>query len=187
MTVAPATGNAGALVFPRPTEIQQLQAREEGAWAALFEREYLFVFRNLLAQTGNRAVAEDIAQQVFLEALAGIGRYRDRGKPIRAWLLRIGRNRAHDWYRRGGREEHREVDVPTPGPEEALTPALDAMAALTPDQREVVHLRFVEGYQLEEVAGLTGRSVGAVKSLQHRALDRLRVELDETATRRENR
>ncbi len=187
MTVARASKTAGALVFPRPTEIHQLQARDEGAWSALFEREYLFVFRSLLAQTANRAVAEDIAQQVFLEALAGIGRYRDRGTPIRAWLLRIARHRAHDWYRRRRREEPGEVEVATPGPEEALTPALDALAALTPEQREVMHLRFVEGYQLEEVAGLTGRSVGAVKSLQHRALERLRTELDETATRRELR
>ena len=187
MTVAPASTTAGALVFPRPTEIQQLQARDEGAWSALFERDYLFVFRSLLAQTANRAVAEDLAQQVFLEALAGIGRYRDRGKPIRAWLLQIGRHRAHDWYRRKGRDECVDVEVATPGPEEALTPALDALAALTPEQREVMHLRFVEGYQLEEVAGLTGRSVGAVKSLQHRALGRLRAEFDEAAPGRELR
>ncbi|MGE3075853.1 MAG: RNA polymerase sigma factor [Dehalococcoidia bacterium] len=57
------------------------------------------------------------------------------------------------------------------------TPALAALGELTPEQREVIHLRFVEDLPIHEVARLTGRSAGAVKSLQHRALRQLRSQL----------
>lgn len=156
-------------------ELTLLKLRDGEAWSALFEREYAFVFRTVLARVGERATAEDISGQVFLEALEGIGRYRDRGKPIRAWLVTIARHRTHDWFRKQRREGAEVPEATVPGPDEALTPILDVLARLTPEQQEVVHLRFVEGYSLDEVAGLTGRSVGAVKALQHRAIVRLRT------------
>ena len=137
------------------------------------------VFRAVLAQVGNRAVAEDIAGQVFLEALEGIRRYRDRGRPIAGWLLAIARHRSIDWLRREGRLQTAEV------PEQAVEDAaigealaLEALALLTPEQREVVFLRFVQGHPLKDVARLTNRSTGAVKALQHRALQQLRNILD---------
>jgi RNA polymerase sigma-70 factor, ECF subfamily len=126
-------------------------------------------------------VAEDIAGQVFLEALEGIGRYRDEGKPITAWLLTIARHRSYDWLRKQRRvqqvplAEHSSVVQP-----DGVSDALEAMQLLTAEQREVVFLRFVEGYPLEDVARLTNRSVGAVKSLQHRALENLRRQLAKT-------
>jgi len=56
-------------------------------------------------------------------------------------------------------------------PPEPFDPELvAALLALTPDQREVVTLRFVADLSLEDVAAMTGRSVGATKALQHRAL-----------------
>jgi RNA polymerase sigma-70 factor (ECF subfamily) len=157
----------------------RLKRREPDAWAALFERDYPLVFRAVLGRVGNRAVAEDIAGQVFLEALEGIGRYRDRGKPITAWLLAIARHRALDWFRKRNREAGEAVEPEAPPPEEGLGAAIAMLAELKEEQREVIHLRFVEGYSLEEVARLSGRSVGAVKSLQHRGLGRLRKLLTE--------
>lgn len=155
--------------------LERLRRREPQAWNELFDQEHPIVFRSALAQTGNPSVAEDIAGQVFLEALEGIDRYRERGKPIRVWLLTIARHRSLDWLRKRGRERTGEVpDQHVDGPEPAQTVALEALALVTPEQREVIFLRFVEGYSLREVAQLTRRSEGAVKSLQHRALDRLR-------------
>ncbi len=157
-------------------ELSALRSRQAAAWSALFEREHPVVFRAVLAQVGNRAVAEDITAQVFVEAIEGIGRYRDRGRPIVAWLLSIARVRCMDWFRRRGRE--RDIEgIPEPaveGPDAYLSVAFAALAQLTAEQREVVHLRFVEGRPLDEVARLTGRSTGAVKALQHRALARLK-------------
>lgn len=157
-------------------ELQALRRRDSRAWAALFEREHPVVFRAVLAQVGNRAVAEDITAQVFVEAIEGIHRYEDRGRPFTAWLLSIARVRSADWYRRRDRESDL-ADAPEPaveGPDAHLSEAFAALAKLTREQRQVVHLRFVEGRPLEEVALLTGRSVGAVKSMQHRALSRLK-------------
>lgn len=160
--------------------LQRLKHRETGAWTELFEREHPVVYRAVLAQVGDPSAAEDITGQVFLEAIEGTGRYRDRGKPITAWLLTIARHRAIDWRRkRQNRHEPIDGDVA-----EAAVPAapsvgdaLSLMQQLTPEQREVMLLRFVEGYSLEETARLTGRSTGSVKALQHRAVRRLRAVL----------
>lgn len=160
-------------------DIARLKRRDPGAWTALFERDYAAVFRAALGQVGEPAVAEDIAGQVFLEALEGIGRYRDRGRPLTAWLMTIARHRALDWFRKRSRERGSEIEPTSEGPEAGLTVAVDALARLTADQREVIHFRFVEGYSLEEVATMTGRSTGAVKSLQHRGLARLRTFIGE--------
>jgi RNA polymerase sigma-70 factor, ECF subfamily len=157
-------------------ELTELKRRDTAAWSALFEREHPVIFRSVLSQVGNRAVAEDITAQVFVEAIEGIERYRDRGRPIVAWLFSIARFRCADWFRRRGRESVLE-DAPEPavdGPDASLTVALAALSELTPEQREVIHLRFVEGRPLEEVGQMTGRSAGAVKALQHRALARLK-------------
>jgi RNA polymerase sigma-70 factor (ECF subfamily) len=175
LTLAPALSSA-APAATAEVDLARLRRRDAAAWSALFERDFAIVYRATFARVGDREAAEDIAAQAFLEAMEGIGRYRDRGKPITAWLLAIARHRAMDWFRRRVRDRATgdPVEPATDGPEASLTVALDALALLTPDQREVVHLRFVEGYSLEEVAGMTGRRVGAVKSLQHRGLERLR-------------
>ena len=79
-------------LLPRPIEehetvsqLDALRARDPQAWTALFEDHRDLVFRSALAQTGARETAEDITGQVFLEAIEGIGRYRDRGRPLSAW------------------------------------------------------------------------------------------------------
>jgi len=161
-------------------QLSLLRQRDAGAWAALFDQHYALVVRAAFSRVREQQIAEDIAAQVFLEAMEGIGRYRDRGKPIAAWLLTIARHRAIDWLRKAARERGNASEPSVDGPEERLTVALDALASVTGDQRTVIHLRFVEGYSIEEVAQLTGRSCGAVKALQHRGLARLRRLLEPT-------
>lgn len=160
-------------------EVERLKRRDPVAWSALFEREHPLVFRTVLARVGDRVVAEDITGQVFLEAIEGVGRYRDQGRPIVAWLLGIARCRTVDHFRKRGREVGAAIEPSVAGPDANLQVALTYLGRLTTEQREVVELRFVEDYSLEEVARLTGRSVGAVKALQHRALARLRTMLTE--------
>ena len=155
-------------------QVSLLRQRDAEAWAALFDEHYALVVRAAFGRVREHQVAEDIAAQVFLEAMEGIGRYRDRGKPIVAWLLTIARHRAIDWLRKAARERGEATEPSVDGPEARLTVALDALDAVTEDQRTVIHLRFVEGYSIEEVARITGRSAGAVKALQHRGLGRLR-------------
>ena len=173
-------------LLPRPIEehetasqLDALRARDPQAWTALFEDHRDLVFRSALAQTGARETAEDITGQVFLEAIEGIGRYRDRGRPLSAWLLTIAKHRSLDAVRKRRRE--RAAALPIAGTDvPASDPALLALASLTVDQRQIIHLRFVEDLSVDEVARVTGRSAGAVKALQHRALHQLRSQLRRT-------
>ena len=178
VTLSTATGLV-AQVTLADINLDRLKRREPGAWSQLFERDYPIIFRSVLSRVGERALAEDIASQVFVEAIEGIGRYRERGRPITAWLLTIARHRSFDWFRKARREVGTAIEPMAEGPEARLTVALDALVHLTEEQREVIQLRFVEGYHLEEVAQLTGRTAGAVKSLQHRALARLEKIIDD--------
>lgn len=184
MAILPATHPAAAAPATHPAELSEaalLKRRDHAAWSAMFEREHPMVFRAVFAQVGERAIAEDITAQVFLEAIEGIGRYRERGRPITAWLLSIARHRTTDWFRKKRRESGDAVEPAVDGPEAGLVVALSALALLTSEQREVMHLRFVEDLSIEDVARLTNRTPGAVKAMQHRALARLRAILGEEA------
>jgi RNA polymerase sigma-70 factor (ECF subfamily) len=127
--------------------------------------------------------AEDVLGEVFLHVARDIGRFSGDDAALRRWVFSIAHNRAMDDHRRSARDRSTPQDdlVDAAGAEEgpSSTVVLDAelLAALdqlSPDQRDVVVLRFVADLPLEAVAKLTGRRVGAVKALQHRALDNLR-------------
>lgn len=160
---------------PDDARLAALRRKDTNAWTALFEEHRHLVFRAALTQVQDRAVAEDVTSQVFLEAVEGIGRYRDRGKPIAAWLLAIARQRSLDALRKQRRQARLGPAAADGAWAMTAAPAFEALDILTPEQREVMHLRFVEERSIEEVAALTGRTTAAVKSLQHRALRQLRA------------
>ena len=141
-----------------------------------------------MARSGARHEAEDLVADVFLRAMEALDRYEDRGLPFVAFLFRVARNAAIDRSRRVRPEMSVDdlVNHPPSGQNveaDALRSLerqvlVTAMSKLKPDYREVLLLRFVEGYGAAEVGKMTGRSEGAVRTLQHRALDRLRRELE---------
>lgn len=168
---APVASGGAALA----SEIERLKRRDQAAWSNLFENHYSLIFRAVLGEVRNQAVAEDIAGQVFLEAYQGIGRYRGRAKPITTWLLAIGRRRSRDWLR----EQQRLAQVPLTPEAPAMEPedfarAVEAIDYLPPPEREVLLLRYVEGYPLEAVGRLTNRPMPVVRSLEQRGLESLR-------------
>ena len=121
---------------------------------------------------------EDLLSEVFLQVARSLPRYRGTESDLRRWVFAIARNRVIDASRRRrARPPVARPDPPDrPAPENpgALDPdLLEALGALTAEQREVVVLRFVADLPLDDVAVLTKRSSGAVKSMQHRALDQL--------------
>ena len=126
---------------------------------------------------------EDRLGEVFLGVARDLPRFKDADDPeaVRRWVFTIARHRVVDAARRS-RRRPKVVDGPPPDVHGRSDPSagldgelLGALRALTPDQREVVALRFVADLSLEEVAHLTKRSAGAVKALQHRALENLRA------------
>ena len=123
---------------------------------------------------------EDLLGEVFLQVARDLPRYRGDEDGLRPWVFAIARHRLLDARRRASRrpvpshEGLPEVADPRGESVDPVDPGLAAaVAQLTPEQREVVALRFIADLSLEEVARLTGRKAGAVKAMQHRALAQL--------------
>jgi RNA polymerase sigma-70 factor (ECF subfamily) len=165
-------------------EIERAKAGDARVWEEWFGRYYANLFRYAYIRLRQRSDAEDIASQVFLEALGGIASFRYTGRPILAWLYRIAHNLVYDRQRTIDREAARLAPVHqdrdrAPGPEDTVgrIDLLQAIDALTDEQREVVVLRYFFAMPAQEVADILGKSPAAVFSLQARALIALKQRL----------
>jgi len=157
---------------------QRDPARFDALYAANFERVYAYVARRV----PDRDEARDLTAEVFHRALRNLPRFEWRGVPFAGWLTRIAANAIADRAERWARER----EVPPPAPD-LVTPENDdfeararlfrLVDALPADQRRVVTLRFAEHRSIREIAAELGRSEGAVKQLQLRALTTLRRQL----------
>lgn len=163
--------------------IKQAQAKSPEAWSLIYERYFTRIYSYVYYRLRNRELAEDLASQVFVEALSGIGRYRYTGRPLLAWLYRIAHNITVDHIRRINRDPARQAlpeEIHGGDSTEALAEKTDifqALERLRPEQQQVVILRFMEGLTSNEVASVMRKSEAAVKALQVRALQALRREL----------
>lgn len=136
--------------------------------------------------------AEDVTERTFLSALAAIRGFRDEGASFRAWLFRIAHNtvvndrRSHARRPTAPLDAARDRAVPEADPARLVTHAeevravLRALEELPEERRQVILLRFVDGLTAAEVGKIIGRSPGAVRVLQHRALREVagRLQLD---------
>ena len=171
--------------------------RDQAAFGALYDRYLDRVYRYLYYRTGNGAEAEDLAELVFLKAWEAIHRFRWQGRPFLAWLYRLAHNALID-YRRAKRptssldadDEHGLSLGMTLASEAATTELarrLDAevlagaVSQLTPDQQQVILLKFVDGWDNREIAEMLGKREGAIRALQLRALLHMRRVLEEPA------
>jgi RNA polymerase sigma-70 factor, ECF subfamily len=165
------------------------RAGDEAAFVAVYRAYAPAVYRFCLARSRHPADAEDLLQQTFLRVVEALPRYEDRGLPFGAWLFRIARSVTVDQHRRRRDDVSLEIEVgETTGAADA--PAIDlgdremllaALAGLTPDQREVVRLRFFADLSARETGLLLGRDEAAVRALQWRALAALRRVLESPA------
>jgi len=181
----------------RPEASAALIARarhDRAAFGTLYDLYVRRVYTFCALHSATREEAEDLTAQTFERALAGIGRYEERGAPFSAWLLRIAAHAAAD---RARRTAHAPLVAATARTVEDVAAAegtvadvLDDveqwelaswlgghLAALPPDHRQVVRLRFYEGCSFAEVAERMGRSEGAAKQMLWRALGALRARL----------
>lgn len=121
---------------------------------------------------------EDMLGEVFLQVARDWRKFRGDDAALRRWVFSIAHNRLLDGRRSVGRRpaitSSMIPDRPAPPVPGHIDPdLLNALGTLTPEQREVVVLRFVGDLPLEDVARITRRRVGAVKAMQHRALEAL--------------
>jgi len=160
-----------------PDLVRRAKQRDADAFTELYRRHVDLIYRYMLLRVGDESVAEDLTSEVFMRALEAIGDYEDRGAPLAAWLYRIASARVIDFWRRSNRQDvsidSGSVDLPVDMPANdviAYRLLSQSLQRLTAEQQEVIILKYVEGYSLAEVAQITGRTEGAVKALQHRAL-----------------
>jgi RNA polymerase sigma-70 factor, ECF subfamily len=168
--------------------VERAQAGEREALEELYLLHFDRIYSYLHVSVGNRHDAEDLTTQTFLKMLESIGRFQWRSAPFSAWLFRIAHNLAMDHFR-AARRWQPEAEVPEPpdtAAPSAETGALDAIGResmlamiddLSPEQRQVLTLKFVFNFANADVATILDKSEGAVKSLQHRALVSLQKQL----------
>ena len=156
------------------------------AFDTLYHLYVTRVYRYLRAHTASDDDAADLTQQVFLRALDALPSYRSRGVPFGAWLFRIARHAAIDARRRqrGALAWDTLPEALQPASEqdpeglvlqrEALSRLRDLLAALDPDKRELLALRFAAQLSAPEIAVVVGKSAAAVKKQLTRTLQSLK-------------
>jgi RNA polymerase sigma-70 factor (ECF subfamily) len=179
------------------TLVKLLQQAQDACDPAAFDGLYLLfadrVFRYLLARISDPDLAEDITAQVFLRLIEKIGIYRigprDNVAIFSAWLYRLAHNKMVDVLRSHKRSQESPLEhaafVASGETMESVEEYLDfqqilqTLRVLNDQQREVIVLRFVEELSIAETAQIMQKSEGAVKALQHRALETLRRHLQD--------
>jgi RNA polymerase sigma-70 factor (ECF subfamily) len=172
--------------------IRELVAKAQQGDREALEELYLLHFDRIYSylhmSVGNRHDAEDLTTQTFLKMLEAIGRFRWQAAPFSAWLFRIAHNLAMDHFR-ASRRWHPEEEVPEPPDAEEASAEEEAMHSigrqsmlelienLSADQQQVLTLKFVFNFANADVATILGKTEGAIKSLQHRALVSLQKQI----------
>ena len=156
--------------------------------AEIYDRHYLPIYRFIFRQVGDVEVSRELSSDVFQRMVKQNQNGNDRIEYLTSWLYCVARNLVVDHYRREQHRNHLSFD------DELIESSHDtaeiaeiqvttekmrmALMKLTPDQRQVILLKFMEGLSNQEVADALSKPVGAVKALQHRALVALRHLLD---------
>ena len=173
--------------------------RDTARFAELYENYFELVYAYVARRVPGRDEAEELTAEVFHKALAHLPRFKWTGAPFAAWLFRIASNMIADRAKRAAKERNVSLDE-SPNdwggsPGEGLNALRDSspqqtdledserradlfrlVDALAEDQRRVVVMRFAEEKSIREIANALGRSEGAIKQLQFRALENLRAE-----------
>lgn len=160
--------------------------KDPARFAELYENNFDRVYAFIARRVRDRNEAEDLTSEVFHQALAGLPRFEWRGVPFAAWLFKIATNAVIDRSKRAAKE--REVPADLDSSAQASSKEIEVeieqrarlyqlVDRLPVDQRRVIGMRFAEEKSIRDIANVLGRSEGAVKQLQFRALQNLRAQL----------
>ena len=172
--------------------VDRAQRGDREALEELYLLHFDRIYSYLHMSVGNRHDAEDLTTQTFLKMLESIKRFRWQAAPFSAWLFRIAHNLAMDHFRASRRWQPEEEVPEQPGDAEPSAEAqalqsigrqsmLELIEDLSEEQQQVLTLKFVFNFPNAEVATILGKTEGAVKSLQHRALVSLQKQIANTS------
>ncbi len=169
-------------------ELRIIEEAKEGnkeSFGLLYEHYVPPIYRFIYMKVNGREEAEDLTHEVFLSAWQNLYRYKSQGFPFSSWLYQIARNRVIDHYR--VRKSHIAIETVDAelvsvgsGLEERLDGDLNlqkvkgAIKTLSPDQQDVLIMKFVEDLSHAEIAAAMKKSEGAVRLIQHRAIQSLK-------------
>ncbi len=170
-------------------ELDGLRLLDPQVVGVVYDRYFPDIYRYVFYRLNNEQVAEDIASEVFVRLLEAVRGNRGPQTNLRGWLLSTASNVVADHLRSAYRRPTESLSDSMPDLASSLTDEIDhrqqtesvrrAYAQLTPEQQNVLALRFGNGYSLEETAALMRKKINAVKALQFRALAALQRHIGE--------
>ncbi len=174
--------------------VDRAQSGDGAAFAALYDRYVDQTFGYVYRRVQHRQTAEDLVSDVFLRAFRRLDSFEWQGVDLGAWIMTIARNRVHDHFKSARFRMERATDETPEDPTRSVEDDPERVAMgrdmaralgralenLSDDHREVIELRFVHDRSVAETAAIMGRTVGATKALQYRALKALAAEVKDT-------
>lgn len=165
------------------------QAGNVDAFGELYERHAPAIFRYLFARVSDRQQVEDMTNEVFVRVWDALPNYEQRGVPFKSYLFRVAHNLLVGFYRkfRHSLPLYENTARAKENPEElaetriAWEGAMEALEILPAHYRRVLELRFFAGLSSKEIGQVLGKTAGAVRVTQHRALVALRRALKGTS------
>lgn len=167
--------------------LRKARAFDRSALVAIYDDYYQPLYRYAYRQVPDVDIARDLVAEVFRRFLQALQRRAGPDRNLKAWLYRAVHNAVVDHYRAQQIRQQLPLDeqIVADGDDPAMVAEKNltaetvryALSHLTPDQQQVIALKFLAGFSNQEVAAVMDKPVGAVKSLQHRALAALRRQL----------
>ena len=165
--------------------IHKAKKADNDAFGALYDKYIKTIYRFVAVKVNTREEAEDITHEVFLSAWQNIQTYEPRGFPLSSWLYQIARNKIIDYYRskRMPMADIEDVAETLAGPDDIageLNVQLDfdrvkkSIKLLSSEYQDVILMRYMQDLSYEEIAKILGKSEGAIRILQHRAINNLK-------------
>lgn len=168
--------------------LDEARQGNQDAIMRIYDSYFPPIYNFIRLRVDDRAAAEDLASDVFVSLVTALQHRKGPRHSLRGWLFRVARNAIYDHYGSRFATSALEEWMPAPqdeSPESAAMRTLDteqarrALKMLADEQQEVLILRFGQGLSLQETADIMGKQVGAVKSLQFRAVNTLRQVLSQ--------